>query len=345
MTRSLTRSSSPKVNRCLYLDSDHRLFLKDMDMPKPAPGEVLVKVEANGICGSDIHFFKDGRLGNFIVDRPYIPGHEASGTVVALGRGTTGVAPGDRVAIEPGIPCGHCAWCRSGRYNLCPDVVFLSAPPVNGTFCDYLAVRADAVLKLPDGLSFRAAALVEPTAVAVHAVKRARFAPGASALVVGAGPIGLLVIQVFRAAGGGPVAVADLQEKRLLLAEQLGAERQTKAPNPAYDVVFDTSGSATACAGLFQSAKPGGCVVQVGWPAGNKVTVNMADFIERELDYVAVNRYANAFPAAIQWIADGRVRVDPLITHEFSLDQAAEAFAFAADHPDEVIKVVVLNRG
>lgn len=345
MTDQRNPSFQQEVNRCLFLDSEHQLRLVEREIPKPGPGEVLVRIEANGICGSDIHFFKDGRLGNFIVDRPYIPGHEASGTVAALGEGTTDHRVGDRIVIEPGIPCGHCAWCRNGRYNLCPDVVFLSAPPVNGTFCDYLTVRADAVLQMPEGLSFRDAALVEPAAVAVHAVKRARFAAGASALVVGAGPIGLLVIQAFRAAGGGPVTVVDLQEKRVLLAERLGANRLVDEGNPMFDVVFDTSGSAKACAGLFRSASPGGCVVQVGWPAGNLVTVNMADFIEKELDYVAVNRYANAFPAAMQWIADGRVRVEPLITHEFSLDQAAEAFAFAAGHPDEVVKVVVLNRG
>ena len=345
MTDQRNQSVQQEVNRCLFLDSDHQLRLIEREIPKPGPGEVLVRIEANGICVSDIHFFKDGRLGNFVVDRPYIPGHEASGTVAALGDGTTGHRVGDRIVIEPGIPCGHCSWCRNGRYNLCPDVVFLSAPPVNGTFCDYLTVRADAVLQMPDALSFRDAALVEPAAVAVHAVKRARFAPGASALVVGAGPIGLLVIQAFRAAGSGPVTVVDLQEKRVLLAERLGAKRLVNEGDPLFDVVFDTSGSAKACASLFRSASPGGCVVQVGWPTGNLVTVDVAGFIEKELDYVAVNRYANAFPAAMQWIADGRVRVEPLITHEFALDQAAEAFAFAAEHPDEVVKVVVLNRG
>ncbi|NLO35606.1 MAG: alcohol dehydrogenase catalytic domain-containing protein [Clostridiaceae bacterium] len=332
------------VNRCLYLDQNHQLTVREKPVPVPGPGTALVRIAANGICGSDLHFFKEGRLGNFVVDRPYIPGHEASGEIVSLGSGVRDLAVGDRVVIEPGIPCGHCAWCRAGRYNLCPDVVFLSAPPTDGTLCDYLVVRADALWRMPEALSFQDAALAEPAAVAVHAVRRARFAPGASALVVGAGPIGLMVAQAFRAAGGGEVVCRDLIEKRLQAAEQLGARRAGLDDKVEADVVFDTSGSAKACAGLFAAARPGGCVVQVGWPAGNLVSMNIADFLDRELDYVAVNRYANAFPAALQWLGDGRIQTGPLVTHIFSFEQSPEAFAFSAQHPADVIKTVILNQ-
>jgi L-iditol 2-dehydrogenase len=331
------------INRCLYLDAQHRLTLRQEPVPEPGAGEVLVRIMANGICGSDIHFYRDGRLGNFVVTDPYLPGHEASGQIAALGPAVKGLAVGDRVVIEPGIPCGHCSYCRVGRYNLCQSVIFLSAPPVNGTFCDYLAVRADAVFPMPAGLGFAEAALVEPTAVAVQAVKRARFALGASALVVGAGPIGLLIMQVFRAAGGGPVWCSDLQPSRLAKAGRLGGKAWPDPIQPVFDVVFDSSGSAKACADLFQYAKPGGCVVQVGWPAGNVVPLDIAALMEKELDYVGVNRYANAFPAALEYIADGRVRAEPLITHRFSLDDAVEAFRFTAANPNEVIKTIVLN--
>ena len=332
------------VNRCLYLDENHQLTVREKPIPVPGPGTVLVRIMANGICGSDLHFYQEGRLGNFVVDRPYIPGHEASGEVAALGDGVRGLSVGDRVVIEPGIPCGRCAMCRSGRYNLCPDVVFLSAPPTDGTLCDYLVVRSDAVWPMPPALSFQDAALAEPAAVAVQAVKRARFAPGASGLVVGAGPIGLMVVQAFRAAGGGDVVCKDLIGKRLQAAEQLGARRAGPDEAVEADVVFDTSGSARACAGLFASARPGGCVVQVGWPAGNLVSMNIADFLDRELDYVAVNRYANAFPAALQWLGDGRIQTGPLVTHVFPFDRSPEAFAFSAQQPGEVIKTVILNR-
>lgn len=330
-------------NRCLYLNAQHQLTLKNEPIPVPGAGEVLVRIKANGICGSDVHFYQDGCLGPFVVDRPYIPGHESSGCIAAVGAGVSGLEVGDDVVIEPGIPCGRCHYCRSGRYNLCPDVIFLSAPPVNGTFCDYIVVRADAALRMPSGMDYETAALAEPAAVAVYAVNRARFSPGASALVVGAGPIGLLVAQAYHAAGGGPVFCSDLQEKRLQIAEKIGAGRWDDHGRKPVDVVFDTSGSAKACASLFAAARPGGCVVQVGWPAGNLVTLDIATFIDRELDYVGVNRYANAFPTAMMWLADGRIRTEQLITHRFTLDQAAEAFSFTTEHPAEVIKTIVTN--
>ncbi len=152
----------PKANRMAYLDADHKFTLKEEPIPKPGPGQVLVQVKANGICGSDLHFWKEGRLGNYVVTRPYVPGHEASGVVAELGEGVGGFAAGDPVVIEPGIPCGRCRHCRDGRYNLCPDVVFLSAPPVNGTFCDFIAVRSDALHPLPAEMSFEQGALVAP---------------------------------------------------------------------------------------------------------------------------------------------------------------------------------------
>jgi L-iditol 2-dehydrogenase len=340
VTTQMTERTS---NRCLYLDARHQLILKEEPIPEPGDGEVLVRIKANGICGSDIHFYQDGRLGPFVVDRPYIPGHESSGCIAAVGTNVSGLKAGDAVVIEPGIPCGRCQYCRMGRYNLCPDVIFLSAPPVNGTFCDYIVVRADAALIMPAGMDYETAALAEPAAVAVHAVNRSRFSPGATALVVGAGPIGLLVAQAFRAAGGGTVYCSDLQEKRLQIAEEIGACRWDDHGRIQVDVVFDTSGSAKACATLFAAARPGGCVVQVGWPAGNLVTMDIATFIDRELDYVGVNRYANAFPTAMMWLADGRIRTEHLVTHRFPLDQAAEAFRFTAAHPADVIKTIVTN--
>ncbi|MCX7012021.1 MAG: alcohol dehydrogenase catalytic domain-containing protein [Candidatus Sumerlaeota bacterium] len=182
------------VNRKAYLDARHRVEVCREPVPTPGRGEALVAIKANGICGSDIHFYQEGRLGNFVVTRPYLPGHEASGEVVGVGAGVVGVSPGDRVVIEPGIPCGRCPRCRSGRYNLCPEVVFLSAPPVDGTFCDYLSIRADMLHKMPEGMSFEMGALAEPTAVAVHAVNRGAVRYGDTAAILGCGPIGLLTL-------------------------------------------------------------------------------------------------------------------------------------------------------
>lgn len=337
-----------KLNRMVYLDSEHRLTMKEEPIPRPRPGQVLVQIKANGICGSDLHFWKEGRLGNFVVTRPYVPGHEAAGVVAELGEGVAGLRPGDSVVIEPGIPCGRCARCRGGRYNLCRDVIFLSAPPVNGTFCDYIAVRSDALHRMPDGMSFEQGALVEPAAVGVHAVNRAGACGGKTAIILGCGPIGLMTLQAFKAAGGSRAIGVDGIPMRREKALALGADAALPVGEDASwadaaDVVFETAGSAAATAAAFGYAAPGGKVVQVGWPEKNVVPLNVADLMEKELEHVGVNRYANAFPTAIAWVADGRIRTDAMITHWFGLDDIAEAFRQAHEERTRVIKVVVRN--
>jgi len=337
------------ANRRAYLDNKHKFTIITEEAPLPDNNEVLIKIVANGICGSDIHFYHEGRLGNFVVTKPYVPGHEASGIIVKVGKDVKGFSRDERVVIEPGIPCGICHYCKIGRYNLCKDVVFLSAPPINGTFCDYIAIRSDVVHKMPEGLTFEQASLVEPTAVAVYAVNKAGCVNGASGVIVGAGPIGLLTMQAFKAAGGGKAICIDVVDSRLEAAKVLGADEVINITayqgelSEIADVVFETAGSPKATEALFTYAKTGGHVVQVGWPAGNNVTMNIADFLDKELNYIGVNRYANAFPTAIAWIADGRINVNKLITQKFTLDQIDEAFKYTLENPKEVIKVVVTN--
>ncbi|HZJ57902.1 MAG TPA: alcohol dehydrogenase catalytic domain-containing protein [Clostridia bacterium] len=336
------------VNRGLFLDAEHRLKLREFPIPKPAGGELLVEIRANGICGSDVQFFKEGRLGNFEVTVPYIPGHEASGVVVGTGPDVKHFKEGDKVVVEPGFPCGRCPFCKTGRYNLCPDVIFLSAPPINGTFCDYITMPESFAHPIPEGMSFEKAAVAEPAAVAVHAVNCAKYANGAHGVIIGTGPIGLLTLQAFKAAGGGQVTCVDLDAKRLQAAKKLGADRvinlkDEDMPMDIGDVVFETAGSTEATAGLFSVARVGGTVVQVGWPGDNIVNMNIASFIEKELRYLGVNRYANAFPTAIQWLADGRISTDGIITHRFPLSRGPEAFRIASDNTQGSIKVIVYN--
>ena len=336
------------VNKCAYLDSQHNFAIVERQIPRPGDNEVVVRIMANGICGSDIHFYHEGRLGNFVVTDPYIPGHEASGIITDVGKDVKGISVNDRVVIEPGIACGKCRYCKTGRYNLCSDVIFLSAPPVNGTFCDYIAVCSDWVHKIPESLSFEQAALIEPVAVAVHAVNRARFKSGVTAVVVGAGPIGLLALQAFKASGGARAICVDLMDSRLNIAKKLGADEVINLSNNndlnnIADVVFETAGSAKATEILFRLARTGGSVVQVGWPGGNIVCMNIADFLDKELDYIAVNRYTNAFPTAISWVAQKRINVEELITGRYCFDQISEAFEYTMKHPREVIKTIVLN--
>jgi len=336
-------------NRRLLLDSEHKFKMITEDIPRPQGNEVVVKVAANGICGSDIHFYHEGRLGNFVVTIPYTPGHECSGTVTEVGNDIRELAPGDRVVVEPGIPCGRCDFCKTGRYNLCRKVIFLSAPPINGTFCDYISIRSDMVHKIPDTMLFEQAAMVEPAAVAVHAVNRARIKNGSTGVIVGAGPIGLLTLQAFKAAGGGHTICLDLFDNRLKIAEKLGAD---EVINPSrYDgvldslgeVVFETAGRFRTTGILFKLARQGGCAVQVGWPDESVVGMNIADFLDKELEYVGVNRYANSFKTAIAQIAGNRIVVEDLITQRFSFEEAPEAFRFACENPEQTIKVVVTN--
>ncbi len=335
-------------NRCLYLDPSLTLEIREEAVPSPADDQVLIRIAANGICGSDVHFYKEGKLGNFKVTQPYIPGHEASGTVVAAGKQVKHLREGMRVVIEPGIPCGKCRQCKRGRYNLCPDVVFLSAPPVNGTFCDYIAVDAWFVYPVPDGLSFEHAALAEPTAVAVHAVNRSRMQPGDDGVVVGAGPIGLLTLQAYKAAGGGRCTVIDRMDSRLQQAKALGADcvintaRET-CDEPLGDVIFETAGSDITTQMLFSLAYAGARCVQVGWPAHTRVALDVALLMEKEIDYMGLNRYANAFDTALQWLSDGRIDADMMISHRFDFNHVIDAFAWAAGHPAETLKVIVTN--
>lgn len=335
------------MNRCFYLDAQHTLTRREEPIPTPGPDEAVVRIRANGICGSDVHFFRDGRLGNFLVTEPYIPGHECSGEVHAVGAQVDAVKVGDAVTIEPGIPCGRCDTCKSGRYNLCPQVRFLSEPGVNGTFCDYVAVRADMLHRLPSSMDLELGALVEPAAVAVHGVNMAGNLYGKTGAIFGAGPIGLLTMLAFQAAGGGRAICIDINEARLQRAKELGADEVIRNRDvdltDICDVSFETAGSPITTAQLFAATRPAGHVVQIGWPTGNVVPMDIALLMEKELTYAGLNRYANVYPAAIAWLADGRIPGERLFTHRRGFEEIPEAFAYTAEHPDEVVKMLVLN--
>jgi L-iditol 2-dehydrogenase len=332
-------------NRLFYLDANHKLTLVHEEIPVPSPDEAVVKIMANGICGSDVHFYKDGRLGNFLVKEPYVPGHECSGVVCSVGANVGHVRVDDKVTIEPGIPCGRCDMCKTGRYNLCPRVRFLSEPGVNGTFCDYVAVRADMLHTLPAAMDFELGALAEPAAVAVHAMNLAGNVSGKTAAIFGAGPIGLITLMAFKAAGGGRAICVDISEARLAHASDMGADETILNKDADIenicDIAFETAGSPITTAQLFTAVRSGGRAVQVGWPSGNIVPMDIARFMEKEIAYMGLNRYANAYPAAIAWLADGRIDGKKLITHRFPFEQTPEAFEFTASHRDEVVKTIV----
>lgn len=200
-----------------------KMGYEERPIPVPKDDEVLVKLEYVGICGSDMHYYENGRIGNYIVKPPFVLGHEPGGTVVEVGKNVTHLKVGDRVALEPGKTCGHCEYCRSGKYNLCPDVVFFATPPVDGVFQEYVAHEADLCFKLPDNVDTMEGALIEPLAVGMHAAKQGGATLGMSAVVSGAGCIGLCTMMSLKAFGVTEVYVTDVMQKRLDKAMELGA--------------------------------------------------------------------------------------------------------------------------
>ncbi|EPB77995.1 GroES-like protein [Ancylostoma ceylanicum] len=210
------------LSAVLYGVNDIRL--EQREVPIPAANQLLISVNTVGICGSDVHFWKNGAIGNFVVKEPMVLGHETCGTVAGVGAHVKGFSVGDRIAIEPGIPCRECEYCKIGRYNLCPEVKFFATPPTHGSLARYIVHDADFCYKLPDGVTSEEGALLEPLSVAVHACRRAQVQMGQRILVQGAGPVGTLCMMTARAAGATQVVITDLNPGRLELAKKLGAD-------------------------------------------------------------------------------------------------------------------------
>ncbi|MHB8892077.1 MAG: NAD(P)-dependent alcohol dehydrogenase [Candidatus Limnocylindrales bacterium] len=324
---------------------------EDRPVPTPGPREVLVEVRAVGVCGSDVHYYEHGRIGDYVVDKPLVLGHETSGVIVGRGSQATKHRLGQRVALEPGVPCGSCAQCRAGRYNLCPDIRFHGTPPVDGTFQRFVAIREDFAHPIPDGLSDEAGALMEPLTVGVWACRRAGVQAGSRVLVTGAGPVGLLALQVALASGATEVTVSDVSPVRLELARSLGATRVVDAAHgplmqgdDEVDALIECSGDRNAISDGLRALRPAGVAVMVGMGPGADVMLPMQLIQGRELWLTGVFRYANSFPAAIALAAAGRVRVGDLATHRFRLTQVADALEIGRRDPS-AIKAIVQPAG
>ena len=327
--------------------------LEQRPIPKVGPEEVLVKIVAIGVCGSDVHFYWDGRIGKRVVRKPMILGHESAGIVVAVGENVTLVKVGDRVALEPGIPCRRCSYCKTGHYNLCPDVAFMAAPHTDGAMREYFKTPEDLLFKLPDNMSFEDGTLVEPLSVGVYAARRGRIVPGDRVVILGAGTIGLMVLQAVKVYGAARRVVIDLQADRLEMAKKLGA---TEVINPreqdpdkiieelmpgGCDVVMEAAGAVPTIQMATRLVRKGGRIVFLGMPGVDEVPVNMLDIIVKEVDVMGMFRYNNVYGEAVRMISEGLVEVRSLHTHTYPLEQAAEAIEKA--HACEVgtIKVII----
>ena len=314
-------------------------------VPAPGPHQVLVEVAAVGICGSDVHYFDHGRIADFVVTEPLVLGHEASGTIRAVGTEVTERTPGQRVALEPQETCGRCRECLSGRYNLCPQVRFFATPPIHGAFAQYVVLDAIRAHPVPDEVSDEAAALIEPLSVAVWAAQKVRIEPGDRVLVTGAGPVGLLCADVARARGAW-VAVSDTNDNRLAVAAERGASQTINVASESLadgvdpvDVVLECSGATPAVQSAFTVAAPAARIVLVGMGPPT-MELPVATIQIRELTVTGTFRYANAYPAAIALAASGAVDLDGLVTARFGLEQVSDALSVSKTDPHTLKPVV-----
>jgi L-iditol 2-dehydrogenase len=344
-------SSEQKTNRAAVLKGINDLVLENIEMPVPKPHEVLVAMKSIGICGSDVHYWVEGRIGDFVLKAPMVVGHESAGLVVEVGSQVEHLKAGDRVTLEPGVPCGRCGYCKTGKYNLCKDIQFMATPPVNGSIANFIVHDASFCYKLEDHVSYEEGAMCEPLSVGIHACNRANVQIGHKVLVMGAGPIGLVSMFAAKAAGATSVTLVDLKEDRLTVAKKLGAdgtilatanvqeeiERLNLGP---IDVTIECSGAQPAIKTALKCTKSGGVVVLVG--VGSKeITLPLVDAAVREVDIRGVFRYANCYPKALALITSGKIDVKPLITHRFDLQQVVKAFEVSRDMSDGAIKVMV----
>jgi L-iditol 2-dehydrogenase len=324
----------------------HDLILDERPVPQPGPREVLVQVKSVGVCGSDVHYYEHGRIGEHVVREPLVLGHEPAGVVVGVGDYVSMVSVGHRVSVEPGLPCLSCEQCLAGRYNLCPRMRFLATPPIDGAFCEYITVHEAFAHPVPDSLSDDAAAMLEPLSVGVWACRKGRVQPGSRVLVNGAGPIGLLAAQTALAFGASQVVVADVNAIRLDLASRLGATGVIDVTSTSLadvgvnpDVLLECSGHPQATVAAVRTVAPAGRAVLVGMGA-DELALPMSIVQNREIELVGTFRYANTWPTAIELAASGRVMLDPLVTRHYSLPDVGAALT-AGDTDPSTVKVVV----
>ena len=338
-------------NRAAVLHGPGDVRMEDRAVPEPGVREVLVEIAAVGVCGSDVHYYEHGRIGSFVVRQPMVLGHESSGRVVALGPGASRHAIGDRVTLEPGVPCGSCRECRAGRYNLCQDVRFFATPPIDGAFANYVTIHEDFAFALPDSVSDEAGALMEPLSVAIWACQKANVSAGDRVLVTGAGPIGLLAVQCARAFGATEIMVTDVNPHRLSLAARTGATRTINVGEMPLedsgveaDALIECSGHPASLKAGIAALRPAGVAVLVGMGPDEDGVVPLSLIQHRELWLTGTFRYANTYPTAIALAAGDRVDLEAIITSHYGLDDAEAALRAGREDPTAVKVMVMPSR-
>lgn len=342
--------------QALVLEEIRRLSLRDIDLTaenKMGPRDVRIRMARVGICGSDVHYYKHGRIGPFVVNEPMVLGHEASGTVVEVGREVVNLAPGDRVCMEPGIPDPTSRASLEGHYNLDPAVRFWATPPIHGCLCTEVVHPAAFTFKLPHHVSLAEGAMVEPFAVGMHAATKAQIKPGAIAVVTGAGPIGVMTALAAQAAGAGNVIISDVAKEKLAIAAKYPGIVPVDIRSSSLvecvkeltggwgaDVVFEASGALQVYESIFDLLAPAGTVVLVGMPPG-AVAFDVVAAQAKEARIETIFRYANVYAKAVALLSSGKVDLKPLISGVFAFNEGIAAFERAAEGRPADVKLQI----
>ena len=320
------------------------LRIENVPCPQPGPDQALVKMGAAGICGSDMHYFRDGQIGKFKIKEPLIPGHEASGVIASLGANVTGLEEGQRVAINPSHPCGTCSRCREGRENLCDSMFFLGSasvfPHAQGMFREYFLISAKQCIPVSNQVSLEELALSEPLSVGLHAVNRAGNLCGKKVLISGSGTIGCMVLLAAKLDGAEQVSMVDVLEEPLAIARKVGADqticvKPSASPSPElineFDVAFEVSGAASALSNCIELVRRGGTIVQIGTLPVEGVHLFANQIMVKELDIRGSMRFGNVFSRAVRLLESQRLNVQPILTGRFPIAEAAKALQLAFD--------------
>lgn len=329
--------------RAAILTKPETIELGELDVPQLDPDQVLIEVAAVGVCGSDVHFYEHGRIGSMVVEGPLVLGHELSGTIVAVGADVSPDRVGKRVAVEPQRPCTKCEYCQQGKYNLCLNIEFYAAPPIDGAFCQFVKIQDHFAFEIPDSVSFNAAALMEPLSVAIWTMQKGNIKKGDRVLIAGAGPIGLIVAQTAKAMGASHVTITDVSAQRLEFALAHGADRAIDITKDNLDGVevelfVDASGNARAVYDGISHVVAAGHAVLVGMGADDML-LPVAYIQGKEITVTGIFRYTNTWPTAIELVASGKVDLDCIVTSEFGLADVEKALN-AGKIPGELKAVV-----
>ena len=326
-----------------FLNKELKIYTAEIEIPVLDANQVLVKVESVGVCGSDVHYYKHGVIGPYVVENPIILGHELSGTITAVGSEVSPTRIGKRVAVEPQRACKSCKQCLAGRYNLCPDIEFYATPPIDGAFCEYVKIESSFAFDIPDSISFDAAALIEPMSVCLWAAQKAKIGPDSTVLIAGAGPIGVIMAQVASALGAPAVVVTDILDSRLEFVRGYGATgtvntSKSSLGDEKFDVFIDACGIPSAVYAGIKATGPAGRVLLVGL-GSDDMNLPVSHIQNNEIIVTGVFRYTNTWPTSIDLIAAGKVNLDAIVTHRFGLGDVEAALNTTSD--PKAMKIIV----